>query len=66
MKTYRIEDIQKVLYNGKKCKMFKAYELIGNDFIFRGNFTAPLRVKNAFLHNTIAYDGPVNRWELAK
>ena len=46
---YRVESIQKITYNGKKCKMFKVYKLIGRDFIFMGNWTAPLKVKNEYL-----------------
>ena len=54
---YRIENIQKIVYNGKKVKLFKAYEKRGNDFIFIGNFTAPLRVSNKYLANTLNFEG---------
>jgi hypothetical protein len=37
--------------------MVKAYKKRGNDFIFIGNFTAPLLVLNKYLANTLIYGG---------
>ena len=53
---YRIEDIQKITYNGKKVKLFKVYEKRGNNFIFVGNYTAPVKVLNKYLVNTLNFE----------
>lgn len=48
---YRIENIRTVTYNGKKCKIFQAYEkrngaLGGHEFVFIGTYKAPARTAN--------------------
>ena len=53
--NYRIENIQKATVNGRKVKLFKAYEKRENDFIFIGTFTASPKVLNRYLINTLNY-----------
>lgn len=55
MEKYRIEEIEKVRWNGRKVKIFKAFEYDKNAgaYIFCGQFVAPVRTKNDDLENYI-------------
>ena len=44
--NFRIEEIRKATVGGRVVKMFKAYELHGNVFVFCGQFSAPVRTAN--------------------
>lgn len=50
---YRIEDIQKATVNGRAVKLFKAYELQGDAYVFIGQFAAPQKTANKNLSNFI-------------
>ena len=50
MNAIRIEDIRKVNLNGRAVKLFKAYRLCGNAYVFVGQFSAPVRTANKNLH----------------
>ncbi len=53
MIEYRISDIQKVVWNGVKVKMFKYYQKHDDVFIFCGNFTAPLKTSDFNLYKYV-------------
>jgi len=55
MKKYRIEDIQKVVLNGRAVKLFKAfkYNEAQKAYIFCGQFDAPAKTANKNLINYI-------------
>ncbi len=44
--NFRIEEIRKATVGSRAVKMFKAYELRGNVFVFCGQFSAPARTAN--------------------
>lgn len=50
MHAVRIEDIRRVTLNGRAVKLFKAYRLQGDAWIFAGQFPAPARTANKNLH----------------
>ena len=58
MDRYRIQDIQKATLNGRKVKLFKAFELAKDEqaYIFCGQFSAPQRTPNNRLTEYIASD----------
>ena len=58
MERYRIQDIQKVTLNGRKVKLFKAFELSKDKhaYIFCGQFSAPQRTPNSRLVEYITFD----------
>ena len=43
---YRIENVRLIVFNGRKRKVFDAYERKGDAFIFCGAYTAPVRTAN--------------------
>jgi hypothetical protein len=53
MKTYRIENIQKIRLNGKNVKVFKAYKKSANAYVFIGQFIANAQTSNKNLVNFI-------------
>lgn len=55
MEKYRIEEIKKATVNGRKVKLFKAYEYDekAKAYVFRGQYTAPQRTANKNLVNFI-------------
>ena len=44
--NFRIEEIRKATVNGSLVKLFKAYKLQDDAFVFIGQFTAPQRTAN--------------------
>jgi len=50
---YKAENIQRANYNGRAVKIFDAYELVENSWIFVGQFSAPARTANKNLVNFI-------------
>jgi len=55
MERYRIEDIQKATLNGRKVKLFKAFEYSEEQgaYVFCGQYEAPQRTANRNLVNYI-------------
>ena len=55
MKKYRIQDIQKATVNGRKVKLFKAFEYDPKHqaYIFCGQFEAPQNTPDSQLENFI-------------
>lgn len=55
MSKYRIEQIEKATVNGKKVKLFQAFELDekANAYVFVGKFAAPQRTANKNLEKFI-------------
>jgi hypothetical protein len=53
MIEYRITDIEKIILNGRKVKLFKYYVKCGDVFIFCGNFTAPLKTSDFNLYRYV-------------
>ena len=43
---FRIESIQRANLNGRAVKLFKAYRLQGDAYVFIGQFSAPARTAN--------------------
>jgi len=45
---FRIDDIQKTTFNGRKIKLFKAwrYSPMANGYIFDGQYSVPMRTPN--------------------
>ena len=58
MKKYRILDIQKATVNGRKVKLFKAFEYDPKHqaYIFCGQFEAPQKTPNSQLENYIDHE----------
>ena len=50
MNAIRIENIRRVTLNGRAVKLFKAYRLQGDAYVFAGQFSAPVRTANKNLH----------------
>lgn len=50
MNAIRIEDIRRSTLNGRAVKLFKAYRLQGDAYVFAGQFAAPARTSNKTLH----------------
>ena len=50
---YKIKNVAKVTYNGKRVKMFEAWEVRSDCEIFAGRFTAPAKTANKNLGNYI-------------
>lgn len=42
----KIEEIRKATLNGRAVKLFKAYRLENNGYIFIGQFSAPAKTAN--------------------
>ena len=59
MERFRIENIQKATLNGRKVKLFKAFEYDHNAkaYIFCGQFEAPQKTPNNKLVNFIPAPG---------
>lgn len=53
MSNYRIESIRSATVNGRKVKIFKAFRLDGDAYVFCGEFSAPARTANKNLHEFI-------------
>jgi hypothetical protein len=49
----RIENIRKVIKNGSEVKVFKAFRLQGDAYVFAGEFYAPKRTANKNLHKFV-------------
>lgn len=43
---YRIQEVRRVTLNGRKVKLFKAFEKADSCYIFCGQFIAPARTAN--------------------
>jgi hypothetical protein len=54
---FRITDIQRATVNGRKIKLFRAYRLIGDAYIFSGQYAAPVRVANKDLFSYVDRHG---------
>ena len=54
MEKYRIEDVRIVKVAGTNRKVFKAYDLKENAYVFCGEFTAPAKTAKKDLHKYIA------------
>ena len=52
--TYRIERIQKATLNGRKVKLFTAFEKQGDAFVHVGTYSAPVKTANKNLSQFIA------------
>jgi len=59
---FRIEDIQKITYNGCRVKLFKAwrYSPVAGAYIFDGQYSVPQRTSNKNIAKLYA-DGDVLR-----
>jgi hypothetical protein len=48
--TYIIQNVQKITFNGRQVKTFKAYKQCESGLVFQGTFTADVRTANKNLH----------------
>lgn len=53
MSAYKIESIQTASFNGRAVKIFKAWKLVDEAYLFCGSYTAPARTANKNLINFI-------------
>ncbi len=53
IKEYKVENVQRAMVNGRAVKLFKAFRLIGDAYVFQGYFSAPAKVPNRKLINRV-------------
>ena len=58
MERYRIENIEKITFNGRKLKLFNAYEYSEDHcaYILIGKFSAPVKTANKNLEKYIVQE----------